>query len=105
MGVRFLLSVAILLVAFAGAIAASHVVRWPLRPNVSALPIARLQSAVRRFGLLLGAIEVASLIALLVVLFKVQAGTTTMWLVAEAALCVAAMIGVWAAWLRPLNAT
>jgi hypothetical protein len=105
MGVRFLLSVAILLVAFAGAIAASHVVRWPLRPNVSALPIVRLQSAVRRFGLLLGVIEVASLIALLVVLFKVQAGTTTMWLVAAAALCVAAMIGVWAAWLRPLNAT
>jgi uncharacterized membrane protein len=104
MGVRLLLSVAILLVAFAAAMAVSHVIRWPLRPEASALPIVRLQSAVRRFGLLLGVIEVAALIALLVLLFKVQAGTT-MWLVVAAALCVAAMMGVWAAWLRPLNAT
>jgi|SRR5947209_5660981 len=105
MGVRFLLLVALLLVALTAAMAVSHVIRWPLRPEVSALPIVRLQNAVRRFGLLLGVIEVAALIALVVVLFRVQPGTMTMWLVAAAALCLAVMMGVWAAWLRPLNAT
>ncbi|HEY2854937.1 MAG TPA: anthrone oxygenase family protein [Gemmatimonadaceae bacterium] len=105
MSIRLLLFLAIALVAIAAGVAVSHVLRWPVRREVSALPIARLQISVRRFGLILGVVEVAALIALLIVLFTVPVGTTTMWLVAAAAVCVAAMIGVWAAWLRPMNAT
>jgi uncharacterized membrane protein len=105
MAVQLLLSLAIVLVALLAATAVSHVIRWPRRRELSALPTVRLQSTVRRFGLLLGIVEAAALIALLILLFRVPTGTAAMWLVAAAALCVAAMIGVWAAWLRPLNAT
>ena len=105
MTLQLALAVAAILVAVSGAIALAHVVRWPARRGLSLVPALRAQRAVRRYGVYLGIIEVGALIALLVVLFKVPAGSTEMWLAGGAALCVAAMIGVWAAWLRPLNTT
>lgn len=50
-------------------------------------------------------IEAGALIALLIALFRVPPGSAEMWFVGLAALCVAGMIGVWAAWLRPLRVT
>jgi len=64
-----------------------------------------VQRTVRRYGVLLAVVEAAALIALLIALFMVAPGSREMWLVGIAALSVAAMIGVWAAWLRPLNVT
>jgi hypothetical protein len=105
MGVRLALIVAIVLIAIGAMNGLAHVVKWPRERTVSALPIARAQRAVRRYGILLGIIEFAALLALLVVLFKVPVGSSEMWLAGAAALCVAAMLGLWAAWLRPLNMT
>jgi len=99
------ISIAMILVALTTAIAL-----WPTavragRPDAAALPYTRTQQRVRRYGVLLGVLEGGALAALLIALFSVPAGSAEMWLVGLAALCVALMIGVWAAWLRPLNAT
>jgi hypothetical protein len=69
------------------------------------VPVVRAQRDVRRYGILLGVIESLALVALFIVLFRVPASSTEMWLTGAAAMCVAVMIGLWAAWLRPLNAT
>ena len=105
MALQLALAAAAILVAVSGAIALAHVVRWPTAHGAAAIPALRAQRDTRRYGLFLGIIEAGALVALLVVLFKVPAGSTEMWLAGAAALCVAAMIGVWAAWLRPLNRT
>ena len=99
------LAAAAVLVALSGAIALAHVLQWPARHGPPATTAARAQRDVRRYGIYLGIVEVGALIALLVALFKASAGSTEMWLAGGAALCVAAMIAVWAAWLRPLNTT
>jgi uncharacterized membrane protein len=59
----------------------------------------------RRYGVLFALVETGALVALLIVLFSLPAGSAEMWLVGIAAVCMAFMIGVWAAFLRPLNAT
>ena len=92
---------ATVLVALTAANAVRHLVEWPTRRDVSAAPIVR----VRRFGLLLGTIEAGALVALLIALFRVPPGSAEMWLIGVAALCVAGMMGVWVAWLRPLDIT
>jgi uncharacterized membrane protein len=96
---------ATVLVTIAAAIAVAGALRWPPRGGLAVSPIAHVQRAVRRHGIVLGFIEAGALIALLVALFKVPVGSTEMWLVGGAAVCVAAMIGIWAVWLRPLNVT
>lgn len=105
MGIRIAFLVAAVLVAVAAMIALAHVVAWPLRRESSVLPIVRAQRDVRRYGLFLGVVEAVALVALLTVVFTVPSGSVEMWLAGAAALCVALMIGLWAAWLRPLNAT
>jgi len=105
MALQLALAAAAILVALSGVIALAHVFRWPAGHGPSAMPAVRAQRDVRRYGVYLGIIEAGALIALLVVLFKASPGSTEMWLAGGAALCVAAMIGVWAAWLRPLNTT
>lgn len=105
MSPRVLLVIGVLLVATSAGIAASHYVPWPLTARQSVVPVARVQRTVRRYTIVLGVIEALALVALIAVLFSVPPGTTTMWLVGVAALCVAAMLGVWVAWVRPLNAT
>ena len=92
---------ATVLVALTAASAVRHLVAWPTRRDVSAVPIVR----VRRYGLLLGTIEAGALVALLIALFRVPSGSAEMWLIGLAALCVAGMMGIWAAWLRPLDIT
>ena len=94
-----------ILVAVMAAVAMAHTVRWPSRRGSSGAPIVMVQRTVRRYGVLLAVVEAAALIALLIALFMVAPGSREMWLVGIAALSVAAMIGVWAAWLRPLNVT
>lgn len=105
MALRISLLVAIVLVAVTAALALWHSVREAAPPDASAPPIAYAQRAARRYGVLLGVVEGGALVALLVTLFSVPSGSAEMWLVALAALCVSLMIAVWAAWLRPLNAT
>ena len=96
---------ATVLVALTTANALRHVVGWPTRRDVSAVPIDRVQRTMRRYGLLLVTIEAGALVALLIALFRVPPGSTEMWLIGLAALCVATMMGVWVAWLHPLNVT
>ena len=96
---------ATVLVALTAANAVRHLVQWPTRRDVSAVPIVRVQRTMRRNGLLLGTIEAGALVALLIALFRVPPGSAEMWLIGLAALCVAGMMGIWAAWLRPLNIT
>ena len=105
MNIRLVSSAAAILVALSGGIALMHIVQRPVRGELASAPAVRAQRAVRRYGILLGVVETAALIALLVVLFRAPGGSTEMWLAAGAAACVAVMIGIWAAWLRPLNAT
>lgn len=105
MGVRIAFVVAIAFIALAAMSGLAHVIRWPTDRGVSTVPIVHAQRAMRRYGILLGIVDVAALIALVVVLFRVPAGSSEMWLAGAAALCVAAMFGLWAAWLRPLNST
>ena len=69
------------------------------------MPIVRVQRMMRRYGLLFGTIEAGALVALLIALFRIPPGSAEMWLIGLAALCVASMMGVWAAWLRPRNRT
>ena len=95
---------ATVLVALTAANALWHVVEWPSRRDVSAVPMLRAQR-MRRYGLLLATIEAGALVALLIALFRVPPRSTEMWLIGLAALCVAGMMGVWVAWLRPLNVT
>jgi hypothetical protein len=102
MTLRFAILAATILVGLAVAGALRHSVSWPRRPDV-AEPYLRAQRSVRRYGALLGVIEGGALVALLIALFRVPADSTEMWLIGLAALCVATMLGVWAAWLRPLN--
>ena len=105
---RIALLAATLLVALTAANALRHLVEWPTRgdvSDVSDVPIVRVQRTMRRYGLLLGTIEAGALVALLIALFRVPSGSAEMWLIGLAALCVAGMMGVWAAWLRPLNIT
>lgn len=108
-GVLMILRIALLtatvLVALTAANALRHVIEWPTRRDVSAVPVVRVQRTMRRYGLLLGIIEAGALAALLIALFRIPPGSAEMWLIGLAALCVAGMIGVWAAWLRPLNIT
>jgi hypothetical protein len=96
---------ATVLVTSAAAIAVAGALRWPLRGGLTVSPIVRAQRAVRRHGIVLGLIEAGALISLMVALFKVPVGSTEMWLIGGATVCVAAMIGIWATWLRPLNVT
>jgi uncharacterized membrane protein len=105
MGLQLAILVAAVLVGLAGAIALAHAGPWPAARAPSNAAVVRVQRSVRRYGVLLGVIEVAALIALLIVLFSVPARSAEMWLVGVAAICVAFMIGVWTALLRPLNAT
>lgn len=102
---RIALLAATVLVALTAANALRHAIEWPPHRDVSAPPIDRVQRTVRRYGLLLGAIEAGALVALLIALFRIPPGSAEMWLIGLAALCVAGMMGVWAAWLRPLNIT
>jgi len=105
MTLHLVILVATVLVAIAAAIAVAGALPWPPRDGLTVSPIARVQRSVRRHGIVLGVIEAGALIALLVALFRVPAGSTEMWLVGGAAVCVAAMIGIWAAWFHPLNVT
>ena len=105
MDARFALVLAIALIAIVALSGFGHVVNWPRERDVSDLPIVRAQRSVRRYGILLGIIDVAALIAVVIVLFRVPPGSSEMWLAAAAAVCVAAMLGIWAAWTRPLNST
>ena len=98
---RIALLAATVLVALTAANAVRHLVEWPTRRDVSAVPIVR----VRRYGLLFGTIEAGALVALSIALFRVPSGSAEMWLIGLAALCVAGMMGIWAAWLRPLDIT
>lgn len=102
---RIALLAATVLVALTAANAVRHLVEWPTRRDVSAVPIVRVQRTMRRYGLLLDTIETGALVALLIALFRVPPGSAEMWLLGLAAFCVAGMIGIWAAWLRPLNIT
>ena len=102
---RIALLAATVLVALTAANAVRHLVEWPTRRDVSAVPIVRVQRTMRRYGVLLGTIEAGALVALLIALLRVPPGSAEMWLIGLAALCVAGMMGVWAAWLRPLNIT
>ena len=102
---RIALLVATVLVALTAANALRHVIGWPTRRDVSAVLVVRVQRTMRRYGLLLGIIEAGALAALLIALFRIPPGSAEMWLIGLAALCVAGMMGVWAAWLRPLNVT
>jgi uncharacterized membrane protein len=65
----------------------------------------RVQRVARRYGVFVALVEIAALIALVAALLIAPTGSTQMWLVGAAALCVAAMLGVWASLLRPLNIT
>lgn len=94
---------ATVLVALTAANALRHVVQWPTRRDVSVVPIVRVQRRMRRYSLLFGTIEAGALVALVIALFRIPPGSAEMWLIGLAALCVAGMMGVWAAWLRPLN--
>src|SRR5437867_2177722 len=105
MAIRIAFLLATVLVAIAATVALVHVINWPVHRGPSVLPIVRAQRNVRRYGFLLGLIEFAALLALLIVLFRVRSGSAEMWLAGGAAICVAATIALWAAWLRPLNAT
>jgi uncharacterized membrane protein len=105
MSIQLALVVAIILAALVAGIAVAHVVQWPTRRDPPALPVERVQRVVSRYGAVLGLVEALALVALIVALVRLPAGSTEMWLVAAAAVCVAGMMGVWAAWLRPLNAT
>lgn len=98
------LTVAAVLIGVAGLIALVHVVEWPLRRGASDVPIVRAQQAVRRYSLLVGGVEAVALIALLVGISKAPSNSRQMWLAGAAAICLALMIGLWAAWIRPLNA-
>lgn len=99
------LLIATILVGLVAGIALAHVVQWPTRRELSTLPIVRSQRVVSRYSAILGLIEAAALVALIVAFARLPAGSAEMWFVGAAALCVAGMMGVWAAWLRPLNAT
>lgn len=105
MMLQIALLVATVLVAVAGANALRQVVERPTRRDVLAVPIVRVRRTMRRYGLLLGTIEGGALVALLIALFRMPPGSAEMWLIGLAALCVAGMMGVWAAWLRPLDIT
>ena len=59
----------------------------------------------RRYGLLFGAIGAGALVTLLIALFRVPPGSADMWLIAVAAICVAGMMIILGAWLRPLDIT
>lgn len=105
MSLQFALLTATLLVAVTTASALRRAIEWPARWDASAEPLTRVQRTMRRHGLLLGTIEAAALVALLFALFRIPSGSTKMWLIGLAALCVAGMMGVSVAWLRPLNIT
>ncbi len=105
MPIRFAIIAATILVALAVAGALRHSVPWTRSTVATNEPILRAQRTMRRHGLVVGVIEVGALVALAIALFRVPAGSREMWLIGVAALCVATMIGVWAAWLRPMNAT
>jgi hypothetical protein len=105
MSLQLAFVVAVILAAVVAGIAVAHVVQWPARREAAALPIERTQRVVSRYGAVMGLVEALALIALIAALVRLPAGSTEMWLVGAAALCVALMMGVWAAWLRPLNAT
>lgn len=99
------LLIATILVGLVAGVALAHVVQWPTRRERSTLPIVRSQRVVGRYSAILGPIEAAALVALIVAFVRLPTGSAEMWLVGAAALCVAGMLGMWAAWLRPLNAT
>ena len=101
MSLQIAVLVATVLVALTAANAVRHLVAWPMRRDGSAVPIVR----VRRYGVLLGTVEAGALVALLIALFRVPSGSTEMWLIGLAALCVAGMMGIWGAWIRPLDIT
>jgi hypothetical protein len=102
---RIALFAATVLVALAAANALRHAIEWSARGEVSPMPIDRVQRSTRRYGLLLGIIEAGALVALLIALFRIPPGSSEFWLIGLAALCVAGMMGVWAALIRPLNST
>jgi hypothetical protein len=105
MALQIALLIATVLVALATARALWHSIGGAAAPpDRSLLPHARAQRAVRRYGVWLGILEGGALAALLIALFSVPSGSAEMWLLGLAALCVALMIGVWAAYVRPLNA-
>ena len=104
MTLQLVIAVGTVLVAVAAGVALAHAVQpAPRTGDVPGARITRAQATVRRYALALGAVETLALLALLVALFLVPPRSTAMWLVGGAALCVAAMMWVWAAWLRPLN--
>jgi hypothetical protein len=105
MALHISLTVAIALVALTAAVALWYSVREAAPPSESAPSVARAQRKAQRYGVLLGIVEGGALLAVLVALFSVPSGSSETWVVGLAALCVALMLTVWAAWLRPLNLT
>ena len=105
MGLPLAFLAATVLVGLTAALALAHLARWPSRRGPPTPPVTRVQRAMRRYGVLFALVETGALVALLIVLFSLPAGSAEMWLVGIAAVCMAFMIGLWAAFLRPLNAT
>jgi hypothetical protein len=105
MALRISLLIGMLLVALSAAFALWHDVREATQRHLLPSPVVQVQRSARRYDVLLGVIEGGALIALVIALLNVPSGSTEIWLVGLAALCVALMIGVWVAWLRPLNMT
>ena len=102
---RIALLAVTVLVAVTAVNGVRHLVEWPRHLDVSAVPILRVQRTMRRYGLLFGTLEAGALVTVLIALFRVPPGSADMWLIAAAVICVAGMMIIRGAWLRPLNIT
>jgi len=96
--------ISFLLMALATGVVFSHMLQ---RVPKSTLPgpifLSVQQILLRNYGATLGAIEAGAFVSTLVSTFLVRSRPAVLVLTATACACVAAMIAVWAVWIKPIN--
>jgi hypothetical protein len=102
--VRALLLLATLCAALISGVVFSHALQRGEKRRLTGPVFVQVQNTLyNRYGNFVGPMEVAALVLLLILLFVLPPDGVAIWLVAVAALCLAVMIGIWAAGIRPLN--
>jgi hypothetical protein len=98
------LVLATLLAGIGAGVVFSHVLQQGPKQRLSGPVFLQVQNTLYdRYAKIVGTIEILVLLLLLIALFTLPTDGVAIWLVGAAAISMAVMVGIWVAWIRPLN--
>lgn len=94
----------VFLMALATGIVLTHVLQMPFKAQLPGPTYVTIQNGIYQlYGPVVGAVEAGALLTAVATLFLLPRRDARFWLTLLGAICVAAMIGTWAAFIDPVN--